>query len=85
MRGFSRLLLGLFLALNLAAGCSTHTTTEREVVYDARTGEPIAVHRETTESQHSDDTGVVSGTVNVIGDALALPFRAVAGLVRAIF
>jgi hypothetical protein len=44
------------------------------------------VERErTTESSTSDDTGLISGTVNVLGEVIALPFRAVGGLFRAIF
>jgi hypothetical protein len=39
----------------------------------------------TTKDSTTEDTGVLSGTVNVIGEVIALPFRAVGGLVRAIF
>lgn len=86
MRNFSTLLIAFFLAANLAA-CSTHRTSTDEVTYDSRTGEPVRVERHTTTTREdtSDDTGVLSGTVNVIGEAVALPFRAVGGLIRAIF
>jgi len=86
MRKRSALLLSLFLAANLAA-CSTHRTSTDEVTYDSRTGEPVRVERHTTTTHEdtSGDTGVLSGTVNVIGEAVALPFRAVGGLIRAIF
>jgi len=77
--------LSLFLAANLTA-CSTHRTSTDEVTYDARTGEPVRVERHTTTTHDdSGDTSVLSGTVNVIGEAVALPFRAVGGLLRAIF
>ncbi|MGH7874026.1 MAG: hypothetical protein ACREQO_17635 [Candidatus Binatia bacterium] len=58
-----------------------------EVAYDHRTGEPVTVERRTTTTNEStsEDTGILSGTVNVIGEVIALPFRAVGGLVRAIF
>ena len=86
MRKFSNLCLSLFLVAGLAAGCSTHRTTTQEVAYDRRTGEPVTVERHTTTTtESSDDTGVLSGTVNVIGEVISLPFRAVGGLVRAIF
>ena len=86
MRKLTNLTLSLFLIAGLAAGCSTHRTTTQEVAYDRRTGEPVTVERRTTTTTEStDDTGVVSGTVNVIGEVISLPFRAVGGLVRAIF
>jgi type IV pilus biogenesis protein CpaD/CtpE len=85
MRKSSNLLLSLVLIASLA-GCSTHRTTTQEVAYDRRTGEPVTVERQTTTTTESnDDTGVLSGTVNVIGEVISLPFRAVGGLVRAIF
>jgi hypothetical protein len=83
-----RLLLGLLLVANLAAACSTHHRVSRDTVQyeDRYTGEPVTVERErTTESSTSDDTGLISGTVNVLGEVIALPFRAVGGLFRAIF
>jgi hypothetical protein len=42
-------------------------------------------HTTTTKDSTTEDTGVLSGTVNVIGEVISLPFRAVGGLVRAIF
>jgi hypothetical protein len=85
MRKSSNLILSLILVAGLA-GCSTHRTTTREVAYDSRTGEPVRVERESTTTETTDeDSGVLSGTVNVIGDVIALPFRAVGGLFRAIF
>ena len=85
MRKYSNFLVSLTLVAALA-GCSTHRTTTQEVTYDQRTGEPVTVERKTTTTtESSDDTGVLSGTVNVIGEVISLPFRAVGGLVRAIF
>jgi hypothetical protein len=86
MRKFSSFTLSLALVAVLAGGCSTHRTTTQEVAYDSRTGEPVTVQRETTTTTESTgDTGVISGTFNVIGEVIALPFRAVGGLIRAIF
>ena len=87
MRRLSSLALSLVLAGTIGAGCATHQSTTREVAYDRRTGEPVTVERETTSSTESttEDTGVLSGTVNVIGEVIALPFSAVGGLFRAIF
>jgi type IV pilus biogenesis protein CpaD/CtpE len=85
MRKYSRFLVSLILVAALA-GCSTHRTTTEEVAYDRRTGEPVNVERHTTTTtESSDDTGVLSGTVNVVGEVISLPFRAVGGLLRAIF
>jgi type IV pilus biogenesis protein CpaD/CtpE len=87
MRRLANLTLSLVLTAGLAAGCATQRSTTREVAYDRRTGEPVTVERETTTTTESstEDTGVLSGTVNVIGEVIALPFRAVGGLFRAIF
>jgi hypothetical protein len=87
MRKSSGLFLSLFLVANLAAACSTHRTETRDVVYDSRTGEPVTVERQTTTTRDTttEDTGVLSGTVNAVGEVIALPFRAVGGLLRAIF
>ena len=85
MRKSSNLVLSLILVTGLA-GCSTHRTTTQEVAYDRRTGEPVTVERQTTTTtESSGDTGVLSGTVNVVGEVISLPFRAVGGLLRAIF
>ena len=79
--------LGLFLATSLLTSCATHSTVTRDVEYDARTGDPVRVERETTTttSDPGSDSGVLSGTVNVVGEVISLPFRAVGGLIRAIF
>jgi type IV pilus biogenesis protein CpaD/CtpE len=84
------LIITLFLTANLAVGCATHQRVQTDTVQyeDQRTGEPVTVERRTTattETSTTQDTGVISGTVNVIGEVLALPFRAVGGLLRAIF
>ena len=86
MHKSANLLFSLVLVTGLAAGCSTQRTTTQEVAYDHRTGEPVTVERQTTTTTDStEDTGVLSGTVNVIGEVISVPFRAVGGLVRAIF
>ena len=80
----SRLPLYLIFTANIALGCSTHQTVTKEVTYDDRSGRPVTIQRETTTSG-SEDEGVLSGTVNAVGEVIALPFRAVGGLLRAIF
>lgn len=86
MSTYSRWIATSFLIANLAAGCATHQRTET-VQYDSRrTGDPVAVERTTTtETSANEDSGVLSSTVNVVGEVIALPFRAVGGLLRALF
>jgi len=82
----SRLLLALLFAANIFLGCSSQRTVTKEVTHDDRTGRPITVERETrTTETGTEDEGVLSGTVNAVGDVISLPFRAVGGLLRAIF
>ncbi len=86
MRKSANFFLTLFLFTTLIVSCSTQRTVTRDVTYDTRTGQPVTVERETTTtSDDTGNTGILSGTVNVIGEVIALPFRAVGGLVRAIF
>jgi len=85
MRKLSSLTMSLILAASLAA-CSTQRTDTRDVTYDSR-GEPVSVERRTTTTttDTTQDTGVLSSTVNTVGEVISLPFRAVGGLLRAIF
>jgi type IV pilus biogenesis protein CpaD/CtpE len=87
MRRFSRFFLTLFLFVSLTAGCSTQkTVTTRTVQYDPRTGEPVTVEKETTTTTESSATGasVLSGTMGVLGEILAVPVRIVGILIHAI-
>jgi type IV pilus biogenesis protein CpaD/CtpE len=86
MRSSLRVFLTLFLIVALSAGCSTQkTVTTREVHYDPRTGEPVRIEKETTTTE-SSGTGasILSGTISVVGEILAVPVRLVGVLVRAI-
>ena len=81
MRIFTTLTASLFLSATLAAGCATHQRTET-VQYEDRRGDPVALQRTsttTTDTSSDSDSGVLSGTVNVVGEVLSLPFRAVGG------
>ena len=87
MRSFFNVFLTLFLVVSLAVACSTQkTVTTRHVQYDPRTGEPITVEKETTTTTESSAEGgrVLSGTVSVLGEIIALPFRVVGILIHAI-
>ena len=82
------LALGTAALLTLSA-CHTHTYADRETTsrtYATDDGEIVQVH--TTERHYFDDDecgGAVSCTSEFVGDVIALPFRAVAGLVDFIF
>lgn len=86
----------IFTALAFGApACSSHshkTTVETSTMSDDGVAHDIGAEQEvtrttTTEEEHHDEQegGILSGTVEIIGDILALPFRAVAGLFRLIF
>jgi hypothetical protein len=89
MRTLIPLTLSLCLSAFLTVGCATNAKTVRtdETTYGA--GAPVTTERETTvtttEESPGQSGGVLSGTINVIGEVIALPFRAVGGLVSAIF
>ena len=80
------LVTAFLFVLGMGAGCSTQTktvTTEtrehpRDAVVENRT-------ETTTTETRGESSGVLSSTVDVVGEVLALPFRAVGGLLRGIF
>lgn len=88
MRRILNLFLALFLFVVVCAGCASNSKTVRTETSTYRPGEPTVMERETTvkttETQEGSG-GILSGTVNVIGEVLALPFRAAGGLIRVIF
>jgi ABC-type oligopeptide transport system substrate-binding subunit len=97
LRVTESILIGLF-ALTLLAGCSSQSakTVEKEktVRYATSTDpaqtDPMVTEKRTTRTEEStrndgQSTGLLSGAVNVVGEALALPFRFVGGLISAIF
>jgi hypothetical protein len=89
MRRSLPLFLALFLFVVVGAGCASNSKTVRTETSTYRPGEPTVVERETTtkttETPEGSSGGVLSGTVNGVGEVIALPFRAVGGLIRVIF
>jgi hypothetical protein len=88
VRQFLRLSLAFCAFITLGAGCATNAKTVETERTLYRPGEPVEVERQTTvKTTETEDGsgGVLSGTVNVVGETLALPFRAVGGLIRVIF
>lgn len=88
MRTFMNLLLVVCFLVFSGVGCASNTKTVRTDTTHYPAAAPTVVEKETTitttETEGSSG-GVVSGTVNVLGEVIALPFRAVGGLLSAIF
>jgi len=79
-------------------GCSSQSSTEtvskETVQYPTERAqyqpEPVVVEKRTTEKSETTKTeensgGVLSSSVHIVGEVLALPFRAVAGLIDVLF
>lgn len=97
MRGVTNSMVIAVVAFSFLIGCSTQSAktveTEKTVHY-SRTSDQAAtdpvVEQQTTKTEETTQTdgqsvGVLSGTVHVVGQALALPFHVVGGLIGAIF
>ena len=80
--------------LLLTSACSTQSKTVKTETYesvpdrstDAANG-TVVKKTETTENEKSstESGGIISGTVDIIGKTLALPFRAAGGLIDLLF
>jgi len=86
------------LSLSILSGCSTQSArtveTEKTVHYAADTDsvqpQPVVTEKQTTKTQEKttsegQSVGLLSGTVHVVGEVIALPFRAAAGLITLAF
>ena len=85
MRPKSNLLLSLCFCSMIAA-CATHTrvvTTER--TYEDPESPVVRTERTERRTETTREGGVLSGTVDVVGKTIALPFRAAGRLIDAIF
>jgi hypothetical protein len=84
-------ILPTFTALALFTGCATQTrTVTTETTYEPASASSTtqATTRTTTETHtetQQESGGLLSGTVDIVGKTIALPFRAVGGLVDLIF
>ena len=82
----SKLLVGSLLVLSLGVGCSTQTRTVTSETRQYPTEAAVENRTETTTTEtRGESGGALSSTVDVVGDVLSLPFRAVGGLLRGIF
>jgi hypothetical protein len=87
-----RMLCVSAFTVTISTGCATNSHTVRTdtstypmgVAYHS---EPMLTHQTTIIEQETDTSGggVISGTVNALGEAVALPFRAVGALASAVF
>lgn len=84
------LVLSLFLGLIVLVGCSTQNRTVRTETVQTTEPAPASTvitktETETTETRSEPQGGILSGTVDVVGKTLALPFRVVGGLIDLVF
>ncbi len=81
-------MLVVLLLVISGSGCATSNTKIVRTETTAYPAGETTVQKETTVTTTpapESSGGVLSGTVNVVGEVLALPFRAVGGLLSAIF
>ncbi len=82
----SHLIAGCFLIVSLGAGCSTQSRTVTTETQQYPSDVAVEKRTETTTTEtRGESGGVLSSTVDVVGDVLSLPFRAVGGLLKGIF
>ena len=75
-----------FLVFGLGTGCSTQTRTVTTETREYPSNGSVENRTETTSTEtRGESGGVLSSTVDVVGEVLSLPFRAVGGLLRGIF
>jgi len=81
----------LLAGVLLTSACSTQSKTVKtesyETTQDNSTNGGVVKKTETTETENSstESGGVISGTVDIIGKTIALPFRFVGGLIDLMF
>ena len=88
MHNYGKLLIIAFFLLSVGAGCASQTKTVRTETTSYPTAAPPVAERETTvttTSSPGSSGGVLSSTVDVVGEVLALPFRAVGSVLSAVF
>jgi hypothetical protein len=97
MRKMTESVVIALCALSVLTACSTQSVktveTEKRVQYatdnDQSRPEPVVTENRTTKTEETktegQSVGLLSGTVHVVGQAIALPFRVVAGLIGVAF
>lgn len=83
----------MFAGVLMTSACSTQSRSVKSESYESTqdhgpgsTG-AVVKKSETTETEKSttESGGILSGTVDIVGKTLALPFRAVGGLIDLVF
>ena len=97
MRKMTESVAVALFALSIFSACATQSAktveTEKTVQYagdrDPARPEPVVTENRTTKTEETktegQSVGLLSGTVHVVGQAIALPFRVVAGLIGVAF
>jgi len=97
MRKMTESVAVALFALSVFSACATQSAktveTEKTVHYasdrDPARPEPVVTEQRTTKTEETkregQSAGLLSGTVDVVGKAIALPFRVVAGLIDLAF
>jgi hypothetical protein len=75
----------LIFVLSVGVGCSSQTRTVTSETREYPSDRSVERRTETTTETRSESGGVLSSTVDVVGEVISLPFRAVGGLIRGIF
>jgi hypothetical protein len=90
-RIITRPLLVAFFLVTFAIGCASNSQTVKTETsrYPATSDATVVEERTVTTTEEEGDVGssggILSGTVNLVGEIIALPFRLVGGLLRIIF
>jgi len=97
MRKITESVAVALFALSVLSACAAQSAktveTETTVQYtgdrDPARSEPVVTENRTTKTEETktegQSVGLLSGTVHVVGQAIALPFRVVAGLIGVAF
>ena len=76
--------ISMAVMLMIGVGCSTHSRTVTTETREYPSDRSVDRRTETTTETRGESGGVLSSTVDVVGEVIALPFRAVGGLIRGI-
>jgi len=74
----------IMILVGALGGCATQTHTVSTETRELPSNTVVETKSETTETRN-ESGGVLSSTVDVVGEVIALPFRAVGALFRGIF
>ena len=74
----------IMILSGVLGGCATQTRIVSSETREGPSNTVVETKTETTETR-SESGGVLSSTVDVVGEVIALPFRAVGALFRGIF